>query len=95
MRPECATPVGVDYARGKLAWMRAEKIWPNGQRYLWTDDFGVVLLTSLYAELGQPRYLDEAEWLVAEVDRGARATHSGPAGDPSCPLPSVLPQLDL
>jgi hypothetical protein len=49
--------------------MRAEKLWPNGRRYLWTDAFGVILLTSLYAELGQPRYLDEAEWLVAEVDR--------------------------
>jgi hypothetical protein len=61
--------VGLDYVRAKLAWMRAEKIWPNGQRYLWTDAFGVVLLASLYAELGQPHYLDEAEWLVAEVDR--------------------------
>ena len=28
----------------KLAWMRTESIWPNGQRYLWTDAFGVVLL---------------------------------------------------
>ena len=86
MRPECATPVGVDYARGKLAWMRAEKIWPNGQRYLWTDAFGVVLLTSLYAELGQPRYLDEAEWLVAEVDRvlgQTRGIRIGEAADRS------------
>jgi hypothetical protein len=53
----------------KLAWMRAEAIWPNGPRYLWTDAFGVVLLVSLYARLEEQRYLDEAQWLVAEVDR--------------------------
>lgn len=53
----------------RLAWMRAERIWPNGLRYLWTDAFGVVLLTSLYHELDERRYLDEAEWVVAEVER--------------------------
>ena len=26
-------------------------------------------MVSLYAELGEPRYLDEAEWVVSEVDR--------------------------
>jgi hypothetical protein len=57
------------YALDKLAWMRSQGIWPNGLRYLWTDAFGVVLLVSLYAESGERRYLDEAEWLVAEVDR--------------------------
>ena len=34
-----------------LGWMRAERIWPNGPRYLWTDAFGVVLLVSLADEL--------------------------------------------
>jgi hypothetical protein len=57
------------YVLDKLAWMRAERIWPNGRRYLWTDAFGVVLLVSLYAELKNPAYLDEARWLVAEVER--------------------------
>jgi hypothetical protein len=57
------------YVLEKLAWMRAEGIWPNGRRYLWTDAFGVVLLVSLHAELEQPRFLQEAQWLVAEVDR--------------------------
>lgn len=57
------------YVLDKLAWMRTEGIWPNGQRYLWTDAFGVVLLISLHAELGERRYLDQAEWVVAEVDR--------------------------
>lgn len=52
-----------------LAWMRAEGIWPNGRRYLWTDAFGVVLLVSLYSELKKSAYLDEACWLVAEVER--------------------------
>ena len=36
----------IDYVLGKLAWMRAERIWPNGLRYLWTDAFGLVLLVS-------------------------------------------------
>ena len=57
------------YVEDKLKWMRAERIWPNGLRYLWTDAFGVVLLVSLHAESGKRHYLDEAEWLVAEVDR--------------------------
>jgi hypothetical protein len=57
------------YVVDKLDWMRAERIWPNGLRYLWTDAFGVVLLVSLYAEVGERRYLDLGEWVVAEVDR--------------------------
>jgi len=59
----------IRYVDERLTRMRAERIWPNGLRYLWTDAFGVVLLTSLYAESGRRQYLDEAEWLVAEVDR--------------------------
>ena len=59
----------IPYVLDKLSWMRAERIWPNGQRYTWTDAFGVVLLVSLYAELGEQRFLDEAEWVVSEVDR--------------------------
>jgi hypothetical protein len=57
------------YVLDKLAWMRAQGIWPGGRRYLWTDAFGVVLLISLYAALEERKYLDEAEWVVAEVDR--------------------------
>lgn len=52
-----------------LAWMRANGIWPNGTRYLWTDAFGVVLLVSLYECLGKRKYLEEARHVVAEVDR--------------------------
>jgi hypothetical protein len=48
------------YVVDKLAWMRAEGIWPNGLKYLWTDAFGVVLLTSLHAESGERRYLGQA-----------------------------------
>src|SRR3954462_6388222 len=59
----------VGYVLAKLEWMRAERIWPNGLRYLWTDAFGVVLYVSLYRELGEERWLDEAECLVAEVER--------------------------
>jgi hypothetical protein len=59
----------VGYVVDKLNWMRAEGIWPNGWRYLWTDAFGVVLLVSLYAMSQERKYLDEAEWVVGEVDR--------------------------
>ena len=53
----------------KLDWMREQRIWPNGMRYLWTDAFGVVLLVSLYHELGRNELLNEAQWVVAEVER--------------------------
>ncbi len=59
----------IDYVLDKLSWMRAERIWPNGLRYTWTDAFGVILLVSLYAELGEARFLDEAEWVVSDVER--------------------------
>ncbi|MGA2710595.1 MAG: hypothetical protein ABSF86_19595 [Steroidobacteraceae bacterium] len=59
----------TDYVLRKLAWMRDNKIWPNGRRYLWTDAFGVVLLVSLYAERRQAEYLETAKWLVADVER--------------------------
>jgi hypothetical protein len=59
----------IGYVLDKLDWMRAERIWPNGLRYTWTDALGVVLLVSLYAELGERRFLDEAEWVVADVER--------------------------
>ena len=44
----------VDYVLAKLEWMRQERIWPNGLRYLWTDAFGVVLYLSLHHETGAP-----------------------------------------
>ena len=62
----------VGYVLDKLDWMRTEHIWPNGLRYLWTDAFGLVLYVSLYQELGEDRWLDEAETLVADVERVLR-----------------------
>jgi hypothetical protein len=59
----------IDYVHARLAWMRANAIWPNGLRYLWTDAFGVVLYVSLYRHTGERRWLDEAEALVEEVYR--------------------------
>src|SRR5256885_4199605 len=59
----------IGYVLEKLDWMRAERIWPNGLRYLWTDAFGLVLFVSLYRELGERRWLDQAEALVGEVER--------------------------
>ena len=59
----------IDYVVAKLAFMRTEHIWPNGLRYLWTDAFGLVLLVSLFEELKEQRFLDEAVQLVTEVER--------------------------
>lgn len=59
----------IDYVLNKLEWMRAEGIWPNGLRYLWTDAFGVVNYVSLFRETGDEAWLDAAEALVAEVER--------------------------
>jgi hypothetical protein len=53
----------------RLEWMRAERIWPDGLRYLWTDAFGVVLLLSLADELHDPSLVDEAEHVAREVER--------------------------
>ncbi|MBX9792629.1 MAG: hypothetical protein K2Y37_27325 [Pirellulales bacterium] len=63
MKPE------VEHVLTMLDWMRRRRIWPNGLRYLWTDAFGLVLLVSLSKELDDEHYLDQAEWLVAEVER--------------------------
>jgi hypothetical protein len=59
----------IDWVIAKLASMREQRIWPNGLRYLWTDAFGVVLLVSLHRATGDRRWIDEAEWVVAEVER--------------------------
>jgi len=61
--------MGIEYVLDKLRWMRAEHIWPNGLRYLWTDAFGVVLLVSLYRALAKDEFLDDAEWAAANVGR--------------------------
>jgi hypothetical protein len=63
------TKQNIEKALVKLDWMRRQHIWPNGRRYLWTDAFGVVLLISLHRELAQQNFLDDAEWVVAEVER--------------------------
>jgi hypothetical protein len=59
----------IELVLRKLDWMREQHIWPNGMRYLWTDAFGVVLLVSLYKELGRKEFLSEAVALVADVER--------------------------
>ena len=58
----------LDYVLSKLDWMRAERIWPNGLRYLWTDAFGLVLYVSLFRETREQRWLDAARDLVVDVD---------------------------
>src|SRR5438105_135092 len=57
------------YVLNKLDWMSEQGIWPNGLRYLWTDAFGVVLLVSLYRKFRDATWLDQAEALVADVER--------------------------
>ena len=58
----------LGYVLSKLDWMRAERMWPNGLRYLWTDAFGLVLYVSLFRETGEQRWLDAARDLVVDVD---------------------------
>jgi hypothetical protein len=58
----------LDYVTRKLHWMRGERIWPNGLRYLWTDAFGLVLYVSLFRETGDEHWLDCARDLVVDVD---------------------------
>ena len=86
----------IDYVLGKLAFMRSERIWPNGLRYLWTDAFGVVLLVSLYEALKEERYLDEAEWLVAEVMRVLGRKRGIRIGEEAGPRRPIFPlSLDV
>jgi hypothetical protein len=59
----------IDYVLKKLHWMRQQHVWPNGLRYLWTDAFGLVLLISLYRDLSEQKYIDDAEKLVRDVNR--------------------------
>jgi hypothetical protein len=59
----------IGYVIAKLDWMRAERIWPNGLRYLWTDAFGLVLYVSLYRATGEQSWLERAMNLVSDVDR--------------------------
>jgi hypothetical protein len=58
----------LDYVLKKLDWMRDQRIWPNGLRYLWTDAFGLVLYVSLFRETGEQRWLNAAKDLVVDVD---------------------------
>ena len=55
----------VGYVLEKLDWMRAERIWPNGLRYLWTDAFGMVLYVSLYRELGETTVDEDGHYSCA------------------------------
>src|SRR5256885_8214806 len=65
----CEMPLrDLDYVVRKLHWMRGERIWPNGLRYLWTDAFGLVLYVSLFRETGEERWLGAARDLVVDVD---------------------------
>ena len=72
----------IDFVLAKLRWMREQKIWPNGLRYLWTDAFGVVPLVSLCKHLREQRYLDEAEWLVDHPRARTPARHQDWRGIP-------------
>lgn len=59
----------LDHVLEKLRWMREERIWPEGLRYLWTDAFGLVLYVTLYHKMGDQHWLDKARWLVDDVER--------------------------
>jgi hypothetical protein len=53
----------------RLCRVRDRGVWPRGSRDLWVDALGVLCLLSLFQELGEERFLEEAEWVAQEVDR--------------------------
>ena len=55
------------YVRDKLDWMRAEGIWPNGLRYLWTDAFAVCNFLGIARATGEEQYIELALRLVDKV----------------------------
>lgn len=59
----------LDLVLDRLGRVRERGIWPCGSRDLWTDALGVLCLLSLFQELGEERFLAEAEWVAQEVDR--------------------------
>src|SRR6266404_8098319 len=92
------TKQNIEKALVKLDWTRRQHIWPNGRRYLWTDAFGVVLLISLHRELAQQNFLDEAEWVIAEVERvlgRERGLRIAEAPDRERPVLSLSCNVDL
>ncbi|MFW5870427.1 MAG: hypothetical protein ACOCVL_02055, partial [Candidatus Sumerlaeota bacterium] len=63
------TSSNIEHVLEKLRWLREQRIWPNGLRYLWTDAFGLVLYVSLYRQMEDQHWLDKARWLVDDVER--------------------------
>jgi hypothetical protein len=59
----------LDLVLERLGRTQEQGLWPCGKRDLWTDALGVLCLLSLHRELGEERYLSEAEWVAQEVDR--------------------------
>ena len=64
-----ATAARIAFVLAKLRWMREQRIWPNGLRYLWTDAFAVCNFLSLAQITGEERYMDVAIRLVDQVHR--------------------------
>ena len=58
----------LSWVQRQLTTMKVQKIWPNGLRYLWTDSFGLILLLTLYQETQDDQYLQEARWVVKQVN---------------------------
>ena len=50
-----------------LDWMRDEHIWPNGERDLFTDALGIVLLVSMFRATGERAYLDDGARIADEL----------------------------
>lgn len=57
----------VEEVRDVLDFMRREKIWPNGLRYLWTDAHGLCNLLTLYHITGDSSFIEQSEELVTAV----------------------------
>lgn len=64
MEPPKATGDPEAEVRSLLGWMRDERIWPNGERDLFTDAFGIVLLVSLFRATGERAFVEDAEHIA-------------------------------
>ena len=64
-----ATSEALELVRDRFAQLQEQGVWPLGRRDLWTDALGLLTLLSLHRELGEPRFLSQAEWVAQEVDR--------------------------
>ena len=68
MAPHVKAPTqSLELVLDRLSRSRELGLWPQGPRDLWADALGVICLLSLYREMGDPTFLQEAEWVAQHI----------------------------